>query len=176
MNLSFKQQVGIYLGIIVGSILVFFGAIFFLKNSIGSAIDTITADENTIANQNAAVTIFANLKMSVADARRYETAMGKLLATQDDLISFPSTVDSLGRKENINATFSFSGDPVSSTVSTPGRLGFTLAATGPVGNVVVFLKDLEVTAPVLLSEITSFDLSQNGSNYTLSAQGNLFFK
>ena len=176
MTLNFKRQVWIYIGIIGASILVFLGVIFFLENKIEQSVATITKDENAMAEQNAAVSIFANLKLSVTDARRYEAAMNKLLVTQDNLISFPSQVDDLGRTTGVATKFSFSGDPVPGTATTTGSYGFTLGVTGPPDSIVNFLKNLEITSPVLLSRIESFDLVQNDPNDTLSANGTLFFK
>lgn len=176
MNFSFTKQLWIFVGIILSSILIFFVAIFFIKNNIENSVGTIATDENAIASQNAAISVFSNLKISVADARHYEAAMGKLLVSQDDLITFPSTLDGLGRKEGVITRFSFIGDPVPGTPSAAGSLGFSLEVTGPVQGIIAFIKDIEVTSPVLLLQLDGFDLSQNGSNYTFTTRGTLFFK
>ena len=102
--------------------------------------------------------------------------MDKLLATQDGLIGFPAQIDGIARNNGVDLTFSFVGDPLAATASAVGYVGFKLSATGPLDSITVFLRAMESTAPVLLSKIDSFDLTQSGSNYTLAATGKVFFK
>ena len=72
--------------------------------------------------------------------------------------------------------FSFTGDPVPATQNVPGYVGFHLDAAGSLSNIMAFLKDMESSAPILLSKIDTFDLSQNGPAYALATDGRVFFK
>ncbi len=102
--------------------------------------------------------------------------MDKLLATQDNLIMFPTEIDSVARKDGVDATFSFEGDPVLASMSTVGYVNFSLNATGPLNDITAFMKDMESSSQILLSRIDSFTVTQSGSNYVLVASGEVFFK
>lgn len=102
--------------------------------------------------------------------------MDRLLGGQDDLIAFPSQVGGIARNDGVELTFSFVGDPVPpSGTNTVGYVGFKLNATGSLSGISAFLKDMELSAPILLSRIDSFDLTQSGSGYVLTASGRAFF-
>lgn len=173
---NFKEQVWVGFGILVGSLVVFGALFYILVVDVQHAVDAIAQNRDVVASESTLVNSFSDLKENVASAAVYQTAMDKLLATQDNLIVFPSQIDGLAQKDDVDAVFSFEGDPVPSGPNTVGHVDFTLNATGPLTNITTFLKDMESSAPILLSKIDSFDLTQGGQSYTLAASGEVFFK
>ncbi len=172
---NFKKQVWIGIGFVLGSIVVF-GAIFFvLSGIIGSQADSIMSGRANIANQSALINSYSDLKANAPTATAYEAAMNKILASQDNLIAFPSQIDGIAHNDNVADTFSFQGDPVPARATAPGYIAFKLNLTGSLSALLVFFKDME-SAPILLSSIDSFDLAQSGPSYTVSATGRVFFK
>ncbi len=164
------------ISIIAGSMIVFGAAFYFLANNIQQQANAVAQSRDNITNQDALINSYTDLKENAQAAATYQTAMDKLLATQDNLIAFPSQVDGIARNDGVDLVFSFVGDPVPAGAGTVGYVGFKLNATGSSDNLTAFLKDIELSAPILLSKIDSFDLTQSGSNYALDARGKVFFK
>lgn len=173
---NFKKQAWIGVGIVVGSMIVFGVGFFILAGDIQTQVQAVTAGRDTVANQSVLINSYSNLKENAPAAATYQAAMDKLLATQDDLIGFPSQIDGVARNDNVDLTFSFEGDPVSAGSSTVGYVGFKLNAIGSLDGITAFLKDVELSAPISFSKIDSFDLTQDGSNYSLDAEGRVFFR
>ena len=173
---NFKKQLWLGIGIVAGSVVVFGIAFYLVAGDIGNVATAITRSRSDIATQNAIIGSYSDLKENAGTAANYQTAMDKLLAEQDELITFPSQLDGIGRSNGVDVTFSFQGDPVLAGQNKVGYINFRLSAIGSLDNVTAFLKDVEVSVPILLSRVNSFDLTQNGPNYTLAAQGKVFFK
>ena len=126
--------------------------------------------------QSALINSYSDLKANAAVAAAYQAAMDKLLATQDNLIAFPSQIDGIARNDGVNAIFSFQSNPVPAGAKRRDMSAFKLNATGSLNGIMAFLKDMESSTPILLSKIDTFDLTQSGSSYSLSANGRVFFK
>lgn len=173
---KFRLQAWIGSGIIVLSFVVFGIVAYFLVGDIGTQVSAIAQDRSGLASQSAMINAYSTLKGSASSAAVYQAAMDKLLSTQDNLIGFPSQVDNIAHNDGVDLTFSFDGSPVPATANTPGYIGFNLNGTGALSSIILFLKDMESSAPILLSKINSFDLTQSGSNYTVTAAGRVFFK
>jgi hypothetical protein len=173
---NFKKQMWIGIGVVAGSMIIFGVAFFILVGNIQTQADAITTSRNDIASQSALVNSYSDLKANVAEAVTYQTAMDKLLATQDNLISFPSQIEAIAQNDGVTITFSFQGDPVPAGNKTVGYVEFGLNASGPLNGIIAFLNDIESATPILLSKVDTFDLTESGSSYTLAATGRVFFK
>ena len=173
---DFKKQLWFGVGIIVGSMVVFGVAFYIFAGNVKSSTDAIVRGRNDIIEESTFINSYSNLKENAPAVAAYQVAMNQLLAAQDNLIAFLSQLEGLSRNDNVTVSFSFVGDPVSATPTAPGHVGFHLEATGSLSNLTEFLKDMEASAPILLSEIDTFDLSQNGSGYALTADGKVFFR
>ena len=156
--------------------IVFGAAFYFLADNIQKQADAVTQSRDNIVNQGMLINSYTDLKENAQAAATYQAAIDKVLATQDNLIAFPSQIDGIARNDAVNLVFSFVGDPVPAGVSTVGYVSFKLNATGSLDNLAAFLKDIESSAPILLSKIDSFDLTQSGSDYVLDAKGKVFFR
>jgi hypothetical protein len=164
------------IGIVAGSMVVFGVASYILVGDIQKQADAITRSRNDIASQSALVNSYSNLKANATEAAADQTVMDKLLAPQDNLISFPSQIEGVARNDGITMSFSFRGDPVPAGKNMVGHVGFTLNAIGPLSGIMAFLHDIESVTPILLSKIDTFDLTQSGLSYALAATGRVFFK
>ena len=167
-----------WLGIVIiaGSLAVFVGMFSVLSADIQRASDAITNNRATIAKEGALINSYSGLKANAANAAVYQSAMDKLLGSQDNLIVFPSQIDNLARKEGVDGSFTFVGNPVPAGPDTVGYSDFTLNVTGQLADITGFMDDMESSAPILLSKIDSFDLTQSGQSYALTAEGRVFFK
>jgi hypothetical protein len=173
---NFRKQVWVSGGIIAGSLLVFGVVFYVLAVDIQNAADAITKNRMLIATESTLINSFSDLKANAAAAAIYQSAMDKLLATQDNLIVFPTQVDGIARKDGVDVKFSFEGDPVPAGATTVGYVNFSLSATGSLRDITAFMNDMESSSQILLSRTDSFDITESGSDYILSASGEVFFK
>ena len=176
MQDPFKKQLLIRSAIVAGTVVVAGVVVFFLAANLAVAADAITANRQTIMSQAEQLATLENLKQNAPVAEKYQAAMDQLLASQDGLLIFPGQIAALGQTDGVTSDFSFASDITPSGADSPGSVGFSIDATGSVVNVIAFMKDLEVSAPVLLSQIDSFNLAGGQSGYTLTVEGKVFFK
>ncbi len=172
----FKKQLWISSGVIAGSIIIAGVALFLLAGHIDSLANKITAARQAAADESAAYGMIAMLKTGAAAATQYQAAMDKLLPTQDGVIAFSGQVSQLAARDGVTASFAFQGDATPAQPPVPGKIGFTLSATGSLNSIMSFLGDLEIKSPVIFSSINTFDLSRSGTGYTIAAQGSAFFR
>lgn len=174
MKNSFKQHILISLGVVLAAIAAASAALYFLSGDIHVQAAKIISDKQLAAQQTAAVSILAHLKTDAARAAQYTVALDKLLPTHDELIGFPQWASSLGQSHHVAVSAVFQGNNTPAGDAAPGSDGFSLSATGAASDILAFLNDFEVQAPDFLLTINSFDLVNRGSNYQLSAQGQVF--
>jgi hypothetical protein len=177
MDTQFNRQLWMSFGIILGSIVIASGVLYYLAGGISGMAGKIVADRKLISQQTGAITTLAELKQDAAAAGPYEAAMDELLPTQDGLIGFPGWVQKIGNSDQVAVTTTFNPNSVSQNNvpggATPSSIGFSLQAQGSAGALAAFLKDIQ-SQPGFFVQIVSFDLVGGGSNDMLSAQGNVY--
>lgn len=174
MEKSFKRQLTVSMGIILGTFAVSAAALYLLSSDLSAHADKVISDKAFVAGQTEILGSLAALKSGAAQSAPYADAMKKLLPTHDALIGFPQWIVSVGHAHNVSVSFTFTGQNTGATDLSPGTDGFSLSASGSAADLVAFLDGLEMTGPGFLLAINAFDLTNNGSAYQLSAQGNLF--
>ncbi len=161
-------------GIIVGTLAASVVTLAFLSGDLSGQAAAIISDRGFIAGQNAALGNFAALKSDAAKAAPYMDAMRGLLPTHDALIGFPEWLNTVGGSHKVSVSVTFTGNDVAASGDTPGSQSFSLSATGAGSDVTSFLDDIETKAQGYLLSIDSFDLVNEGTDYRLTAQGNVF--
>ena len=109
---NFKRQVWVGIGIVAGSMVIFGVAFYVLVGQYSKTGRCHHGQPRSIATQSALINSYSNLKANTAVAATYQAAMDKLLASQDNLISFPSQIEGVARNDGIDVAFAFQGDPV----------------------------------------------------------------
>ena len=171
------RQLWISFSIIVAGVLVAAIAFYFLTGDIAAATARIAADRALIYKQTGALGIVAQLKQEAPRAAAYQAAMDKLLPAQDGLIGFNQWLSGIAAQHQVTASASFQSNTTPPSGATPGQTGFSLSASGGINNLIAFLADTESSKPPgFLLQVTSFDLTNQGGNYQLTGQGNLFFR
>lgn len=174
MKGNFKKQLWISSGIILIAVAVTFSVMYFVSGDLTSQATKIVADKNLLAQQAAVVGILAQLKSDAPQSEQYEAAMNQLVPAHEDLISFPTQLQTLGQADNVVVVVTFTGVNVPATASELGTDGFSLTATGAASDLDTFFKDLETQSSVYLLSVDSFDFANSDSGYTLSVQGKVF--
>lgn len=173
---NFKKKFWISIATIVVTIVISSVALYFLATYVAENANAIGATRTETATDDAEFQDLANLQRDTATAQTYQAAMDKLLASQEALITFPTQIDALGREDSVSTDFSYEGTPMPGDGATPGSVTFSLDVSGPIANVISFMKDFESSAPILLASLDTVNVANNGGNYTVSAQGTAFFK
>jgi len=173
---SFKKQLIINTAIIIGSILVFGAAFYFLSGMISKEADDLVADRELIRHHERAADELAFLKQSQADAQKYGDKLQKLLPIRDQLLGFSDYLDSVARIYKININASFTAAPVEPSGGQSGYLAFTLGIDGPYEDIRNFLNDIEAKGTSFIVAFDNFDVNRNGESYYASINGRTFFK
>lgn len=175
-NDRFKQRFWISATVVIFTVVVSSAILYFLSAHVGQTANAVGAERKAAASGNATLQDLANLEQDAPAAANYQAAMDKLLTSQAALIAFPTQIEAMGRTHSVSTSFSFEGSPAPATAAGPGSTGFSLDVSGPIANVIAFLEDFESASPILLSSLETMSISGDGSNYTLSAQGTVYFK
>jgi len=172
----FVRQMWIGLGIIVASIALAAGAIFYYANDLSAQADGIVNDRTAMQRQTDSVTDLANLEHSVPQAAQYQVAMDRLLPDQYGLVTFGQWVSQLGQKHNVNANAQFQGAVTAPTGITLGNAGFSFDAEGSPADLASFLDEMTLKSSGFLLTLGSFDFTSNGTDSKVTGQGTVFFR
>ncbi len=166
----------ISVALIVGGIAALSFALYVLSGDIVTEADKIIADRALIARRAQGIGALADLKRDAILAQSYKDAMTKLLVPQDKLFDFPHWLDGLASSRHVSASFSFDGTQSLPQPNFPGFNGFNLSVSGNnMQDVIDFIKDVEFRTPEFLVDISSFDITKNGDNYSVAMRGRIFF-
>ncbi|MBI4087453.1 MAG: hypothetical protein HY434_01335 [Candidatus Liptonbacteria bacterium] len=172
----FRRELTVNFSIIIGSMVVFAGILYFFSQELSSEAEKIVARRLLINQRVSAIGTLAALKKDAPQADAYLHAMNWLLVAQDQLLEFPRWLDGLARVRQTGIKFSFHGNQVAPRENSPGYIPFSLDLQGGLQNLTDFLKDVEFQSPRFLAEIDNFDITKNESGYRLSANGRVFFQ
>jgi hypothetical protein len=162
---------GIFLAIIIA-----FVAYSFISQDITAKTNKFISDRTLISKQNDALASFSKIKQEVTKITPYQSAMDKLLPSQNELINFPDWLQGTAATFNVVETFSFASGTVPAKDLTPGSVNFSLAVDGMANDDISFLKYIESSAPGYLLSFTSFSLVNNPNDTKITLNGKIYFK
>ncbi len=171
----FTKQLWIGGGIIIGSIIVAAVAMGFFSGSLSDQANAIATARATVQTNTDAVGHLAQLKGQVPQAAQYQAAIDQLLPNQYGLVTFPQWLSDLGAKYNVTANAAFQGSVVPSAGTTAGVAQFSFTADGPLSDLTAFLDGMNAKSSNFLVTLTSFDMTNDGTNEKVTGQGTLFF-
>ena len=148
---------------------------FFLARDVSSEAKMVISDRAVVSQRAAGLNALAELKKYSPEASRYRQAMGKILVTQDQLLDFPKWLEGLARGRQLGYSFAYASDSTDPGEETPGFAHFSLRLSGGLDGLVGFLKDLEFLSPRFLVAADDFNTRYDGSNYSFSLNGRVFF-
>jgi len=169
-----QKQIWVTSGVIGASIIAASVGFYFLSNAINAQAQKILTDKAIGAEQAAAVGVLAKLKSDATLATQYANAMNTLVPIHDNLIGVPQWLNTVAASHGVTISFSFQGGNAPASGAKPGTDPFTLTVDGTSDGIAAFMGDIESQAPEFLLNVTSFDLTNNGSPYHLSVQGVFF--
>ena len=172
----FTKQLYISLGIILASIAIAAGALYFFSGMLSSQADVIASDRVTVQSKTSAVADLARLEADASQATRYQAAIDQLLPDQYGLVTFTQWLAQLGAKYGVSTNAVFQGSIVPSSETTAGTAQFSFSAAGSPENIVAFLDGMNVKSSRFLISLTSFDVANDETNEKVTGQGILFFR
>ena len=173
---NFRRTIIWGIAFIVGSIIVSGLLVYWLFLKLNGEAANIASDRDTIHSNSQLIEGLASIKSMAAETGKYKQALDALLPAKDELVNFSGWLDGLSRAHQVSESFSFQGNAVESSKSEAGFVGFSLDASGAYGNLIDFLKDVELRAPRYLVGFDNVDLRRDGSGYRVSVRGRVFFR
>jgi hypothetical protein len=172
----FIKKLWISLGIIVASVVIAVGLVYYFLGGLSKKVTEIMTDRTMVQTQTSAVANLANLERGAAQAMQYQSALNQLLPDQYGLVAFGQWFAKEGQQYNVTANASLQGTPAQPQGATPGTASFTFNADGPLSSLTTFLDATAARSSGFLLTFSSFNLSSDGANYKITGQGTLFFQ
>lgn len=170
----FIRQWWISAGIIVASIAIAAGILYFFSEKLSAEANAIVTDREMLQEKTDAVAELAQLEADAPPAARYQAAIDQLLPNQYGLVTFTQWLGQLGTKYNVTANAAFQGSVVPSSGTTAGAAQFSFSAEGSPSDVAAFLDDMNARSSGFIISLASFDVVNNGANETVTGQGTVF--
>lgn len=172
----FIKKLWISFGVIVASIIIAVGVMYYFSGSLSKQAEAIVADRTAVQEQTSAVADLANLELGAAQAAQYQAAMTQLLPSQYELVGFAQWFAHEGAAYNVTANASLQGAPIQPQGGTPGTASFTFSVDGPLSAVTAFMNFATTKSSGFLLSFNSFTISTDAAGYNVTGQGTLFFQ
>lgn len=172
----FIRQLWISCGVILGSIVIAAGVLWFIGGQLSMEAAAIANDRAVAQSKTDALANLAQLESEVPQATQYQSAMDQLMPDQYGLVTFTEWLSQLGAKYGVTTNAAFQGAVTPSAGTTPGTAQFSFSAEGSPANLTAFLDGMNTKSSGFLVTLTSFDVTGNGSNEDMTGQGTAFFR
>jgi hypothetical protein len=173
---QFVKQLWISCGIILASILILTGAIYYFISDLSTQAGVIVDDRAALQNRFNAVTDFAGLENALPEATQYQLAMDQLLPDQYGLVTFEQWLARIGSQYDVTTDAGFQNSIVAPEGATVGTAGFSFDAEGSPANLISFLDDISTKSSGFLLTLSSFEFTSDGTNAKVTGQGMVFFR
>ena len=177
MEREFVKKVLLALGIVLGTIVIFGGALLWFRQDISKNAAAIASSRVLVGRNIQAMELLAELKKTAAQVDVYERQMKMLLPTQDELINVPRWIEEAAKSHDVALNMAFQpGGIIAPQNEEPGQIGLEINATGSYDKLVKFLEEIEMRSPRLVVVLRSLDLTRVDGGYRLNSIGGLYFR
>lgn len=177
MKSDFKKELIVGLGIILVSLVGFFVIFGQLENKLETLSASVGSAQININHKAQLLADLAELKRNSGRANEYKRKMESLLPERDQLYNYQRYLENLAVPRKLNFNFTFQGEPVASTPTTPGSALFTLDISGNIDGILMFMRDAEIGTTRNIMSVENFDLARDaGDVYRLQLSGKTFFR
>ena len=147
--------------------------LFLLKINMESSVKKIGEQYNTLAARSNSLLSLATLRGEFTKANPYFSFLENILPPRDQLLSFSKELENIARKNNLEFSFSFGEEKLSSGKE-PGQISFRLIINGSYENIYNFLSDIETSRYFI--DPSSVDLVRKDSVFSATFNGKVFFR
>ncbi len=161
--MDFKKQLTTMFLISLAVIIVFGGAVLFLKSDIENRAKKIKNLKDTIVfNLNSAETMVV-LQEGLDESKRYLPELQKYLIKKDQLLNLPKDISQSGRQNNLTSGLTF-GEEISINGKEVRKTNFSLSLEGKAGmnDLINFLQTLENSNYFI--KLSNIDYNQDGQS------------
>jgi hypothetical protein len=174
VNERFAQRLWISFGIIVASIALAAGALYFFSGDLSANANAIVNARAALDEQAVAVANLASLKQQATQAAQYQAAISQLVPGQYGLVTFTQWFADQGKKYSVSANAAFQGAAVPAQGAAPGTAAFSFTAAGSLDGLTSFLDFIGAKSSEFLVSFNSFNVTGDGTNYSVTGQGTVF--
>ncbi|MEK7094171.1 MAG: hypothetical protein AAB903_02420 [Patescibacteria group bacterium] len=171
-----KQLIIRSLGLIVGSFILGFLILAWLRNDIAAQASKAQLLKADISRDSNLLPALATLKDSAEKASVHEKRLLGLLPEKDTLIDFRSFLTALGNQRVVATSFSFEGVGSPTGQGNLGSIGFSLDMTGSLSGIEGLLQDIETKPRSYLLAFDTFSFSKSEAGYRGVFRGRLFYR
>jgi hypothetical protein len=171
---QFAKKLWISFGIIVVSIAIAGGALYFFSGDLSANADAIVAARAALNQQTTAVENLASLKQQAVTAAQYQAAINQLVPNPYGLVAFPQWFGQQGLRSAVTANASLQGEPTPSAGTTPGYSSFSFTVTGSLAGISSFMDFVSTKSSGYLVAFNSFNITTQGSSYSATGLGTVF--
>lgn len=175
-TINLKRKILISLGIVIVSMSLLTYALYVFSRSMDARAEKIASTRALIDMRTRGLENLAELNRQAPLAAGYQQILDLLLPTQDQLLDFPRWVDGLARTYRLNVRATFEGNQSNPTEGAPGSAAFSLAIGGSYGEIMSFLKFLEVDSKRFLISFTKVELNRSDDMFNAKARGLVFYR
>jgi len=157
----------------ISGILILVVLAFFLKGNLESSITKISTQHKTLATRSSSLLSLATLRGEFAKANPYFSFLENILPPRDQLLSFSNELENIARKNNLEFSFSFGEEKLSSGKD-PGQISFRAIVNGSYKGISDFLNSIETSRYFI--DPSSVDMVKRGSSFSATINGKVFFR
>ncbi|MDP3947300.1 MAG: hypothetical protein Q8Q41_01250 [bacterium] len=173
MPQEFRKWLFIQVGIIAGVLLILAASLWYMRADIGARIKGIREKQTKISIQIRAAGVLAALRRESDEAGPLVSKLESFLPSRDQLIAFSRDLERSAKARSVGFSFGF-GAETAATEDAAGSAAFTLTTNGTLGNILMYLEDLEKSTHIIKME--SVELSGVAPSYSLVERGRVFFR
>jgi len=157
----------------ISGILILVVLALFLKGNLESSITKISTQHKTLATRSSSLLSLATLRGEFAKANPYFSFLENILPPRDQLLSFSNELENIARKNNLEFSFSFGEEKLSSGKD-PGQISFRAIVNGSYKGISDFLNSIETSRYFI--DPSSVDMVKRGSSFSATINGKVFFR
>ncbi len=147
--------------------------LFLLKINIESSAKKISEQYSALTARSNSLLSLATLRGEFIKANPYFSLLENILPPRDQLLSFSKELENIARKNNLEFSFNFGEEKVSSG-NDPGQISFRAIVNGGYEGISEFLKGIESSRYFI--DPSSVDLVKRGLVFTATINGKVFFR
>lgn len=174
MNKEFQRKLLINIGLLLAVILVLGGFVVFLSRDIKSLSSSIVQMRRELSVRGEEIALLFDLKTDFQKAEGYFSVLDNALPKRENLYVFSQDVHRFGEMNNLDRpSFSF-GEEILPAKNLPGRVKFTIFASGVYNDILNFLTYLERSRYFV--SIENLDMTHRDNRFNAQLAGEVFFR
>jgi Tfp pilus assembly protein PilO len=176
MQDNFRRESWISIAVIVGSLLVYGGLVWWFDRDLEAKAKDVALSRSLINQRAKSIEVLANLKRNSREVESRQEIMAQLIPVREELLNFPRWLEGIARLHGVAMVFSFDPGTTPPQGDRPGHENFRLTANGSYEELERFFRDIEQQSSRFLLSLNSFDLVRTESDYRATVLGRVYYR